>query len=48
VVLCWGDGLSPGEASEAIGCSSATVRVHLHRARRTLAAALDPTVEEDS
>ena len=43
VVLCWGDGLSAAEAADAIGCSAATVRVHLHRARRSLAAALDPT-----
>lgn len=41
-VLCWGDGLRPAEAAAAIGCAPATVRVHLHRARRALATALRP------
>jgi RNA polymerase sigma-70 factor (ECF subfamily) len=35
-LLCWGDGLSVGEAAEVMGCAASTVRVHLFRARRTL------------
>lgn len=33
-------GLEPGEAAEAMGVSPSTARVHLHRARRTLRAAV--------
>ena len=35
-LLCWGEGLSASEAGAIVGCSAATVRVHLHRARRNL------------
>lgn len=35
------DQLSPSEAAAVIGCSAATFRVRLHRARRRLAAALE-------
>jgi RNA polymerase sigma-70 factor (ECF subfamily) len=40
-LLVWGDGLSTAEAAVIVGCSAATLRVHLHRARRTLAARLE-------
>jgi RNA polymerase sigma factor (sigma-70 family) len=39
-LLCWGEGLNASEAGAIVGCSAATVRVHLHRARRTLRTAL--------
>jgi RNA polymerase sigma-70 factor (ECF subfamily) len=35
-----------GDVAEAIGCREATVRVHLHRARGALAAALEPAEQE--
>lgn len=34
-------GLSPGEAAQALGCSSSTYAVRLHRARQRLAAHLE-------
>lgn len=34
--------LDPGEAAQVAGCARATFRVRLHRARRHLAAVLDP------
>lgn len=40
VVLRYVDGLSTSETAEVMGCAAATVRVHLHRARATLATAL--------
>ena len=39
-VLCWAEDLTASEASRIIGCSAPTVRVHLHRARRTLRSTL--------
>lgn len=36
VLLCWVDELSVHEAAQTIGCATATVRVHLHRARKAL------------
>lgn len=46
-VLClvaW-DGLTTREGAQVLGCSSAAFRVRLHRARRKLAARLDPGPE---
>jgi RNA polymerase sigma-70 factor (ECF subfamily) len=34
------------DVADALGCSESTVRVHLHRARRTLATRLTPQPEE--
>ncbi len=34
------------DVADALGCKEATVRVHLHRARTALAAALEPDPEE--
>lgn len=48
VLLCWGEGRSSGEAAAILGCSPATIRVHLHRARRALSKELqhlDPSRE---
>jgi len=36
------------EIAEILGCAPATVKVHLHRGRRALAAALAPETEEGS
>lgn len=41
VLLCWVDEVSTAEAAGTIGCSAATVRVHLHRARKALGHALE-------
>jgi RNA polymerase sigma-70 factor (ECF subfamily) len=38
-LLAW-DGLTPSEAAEALGCSTATCAVRVHRARRRYEAAL--------
>jgi len=43
-LIAW-DGLSAEEAAVVLGCSRATFYVRLHRARRRLAAALDPTTD---
>jgi RNA polymerase sigma-70 factor (ECF subfamily) len=49
VVLCWADGLSTAEAAGVLGCATPTVRVHLHRARRALRAALtNPMTMEET
>jgi RNA polymerase sigma factor (sigma-70 family) len=40
-------GLAPSEAASALGMRSSTVRVHLSRARRRMAAALAPTYMEE-
>lgn len=40
-LLCWVDELSASEAAQIIGCTAATVRVHLHRARKALARDLE-------
>lgn len=42
-LIAW-DGLEPREAAQVLGCSSATVRVRLHRARARLREALDSSV----
>jgi RNA polymerase sigma-70 factor (ECF subfamily) len=39
--LCAWEGLRPSDAALAAGCSGATFRVRLHRARRRMAALLD-------
>lgn len=39
--LVYWDGLSPAEAASVLGCTPATLRVRLHRARRRLADLLD-------
>ncbi len=41
LLVAW-EGLSPDRAAIAVGCSPTTFRVRLHRARRHLAARLDP------
>jgi RNA polymerase sigma-70 factor (ECF subfamily) len=48
VVLTYYEGLPSAEVAEIIGCSDATVRVHLHKARRTLGErlAVDESDEE--
>ncbi|MEO6496468.1 MAG: sigma-70 family RNA polymerase sigma factor [Solirubrobacteraceae bacterium] len=50
--LVYWDDLTPAEAATAIGCSPATLRVRLHRARGRLAALLadvrEPSLEEAS
>lgn len=50
LVLVDGDGLSPVEAAEAIGCAPPTVRVHLHRARHSIRSTLStlPSSSEES
>jgi RNA polymerase sigma-70 factor (ECF subfamily) len=40
VVLRYVDDLDAGSIASVLGCAEATVRVHLHRARRTLASGL--------
>jgi RNA polymerase sigma-70 factor (sigma-E family) len=40
VVLHYYEDLTVAEVADAIGCSPGTVKVHLHRARQTLAAAV--------
>lgn len=39
-LVAW-EGLSPGEAAAALGCSAVAARVRLHRAKARLRAALD-------
>jgi RNA polymerase sigma-70 factor (ECF subfamily) len=46
VVLCHLAAWPVGDTAEALGCSEATVRVHLHRARAALAVALATSSEE--
>jgi RNA polymerase sigma-70 factor (ECF subfamily) len=46
VVLCHLASWPVGEVAEALGCSEATVRVHLHRARTALASAFAAGAEE--
>jgi RNA polymerase sigma-70 factor (ECF subfamily) len=41
--LCAWEGLAPADAARVVGCSAAAFRVRLHRARRRLTAALDPS-----
>lgn len=41
VALVYVEELSSAEVAEVLGCSEATVRVHLHRARKRLAERLD-------
>ena len=41
LLLSW-DGLTPQQAAAVLGCSRAALAVRIHRARRTLAATLDP------
>ncbi len=49
VVLRHVDGLDAAEIADLLGCSAATVRVHLHRGLRTLRSRVDrfgePTLE---
>ena len=45
VALRYVEDLSPAEIADALGCAEATVRVHLHRAHKTLAARLDDTYD---
>ena len=42
ILAAW-QGLGPRDAATVVGCTAATMRVRLHRARRRLAAALDHT-----
>ena len=42
LMLVHWDGLTSGEAAEVVGCSPLAFRSRLHRARRRLAAELDP------
>jgi RNA polymerase sigma factor (sigma-70 family) len=39
-LVCW-EGLEPADAACVLGCSAATFRVRLHRARRRMAALVD-------
>jgi RNA polymerase sigma-70 factor (ECF subfamily) len=48
IVLHHLDGWPAAEVAEALGCSEATVRVHLHRGRTALAAMLRADVKEPS
>ena len=48
IVLHHLDGWTAAEIADALGCSEATVRVHLHRGRTALAAALRTDVKEPS
>lgn len=41
MLVAW-DGLTHREAAQVVGCSTATLGVRVHRARRRLAAALEP------
>ena len=43
VALRYVEDLSPTEIADVLGCADATVRVHLHRAHKTLAARLGDT-----
>ena len=47
VVMTYFVGLSAREVGEALGCAEATVRVHLHDARRTLAEQLGEFAMEE-
>ncbi len=47
LLVAW-DGLTRQQAATVLGCSRATLAVRLHRARRTLAAALDPHVPHNA
>jgi RNA polymerase sigma-70 factor (ECF subfamily) len=40
ILIAW-QGLSPRDAAHVVGCSAATLRVRLHRARKRLAQAMD-------
>jgi RNA polymerase sigma factor (sigma-70 family) len=42
VLVAW-QGLSPRDAARVVGCSSAAFRVRLHRARKRLQQAMEPT-----
>ena len=46
VALAYVDGFSMAEIAEVVGCAEATVRVHLHRGRLTLAGRLGAESEE--
>lgn len=45
ILIAW-QGLTPREAARVVGCSAATLRVRLHRARRRLLAAIDDAPPE--
>ncbi len=47
VALRYVDDLSPAEIADVLGCAEATVRVHLHRAHKTLASRLGDTYDGD-
>jgi RNA polymerase sigma-70 factor, ECF subfamily len=47
VVLCYFEDLPLSEIADILRCSDATVRVHLHRARKRLAELLGEEVIED-
>lgn len=47
VALRYVDDRSTADIADALGCAEATVRVHLHRAHRTLADRLGDTYEPD-
>jgi RNA polymerase sigma factor (sigma-70 family) len=47
LLVAWEE-LDPARAAEAAGCSAAAFRVRLHRARRHIAAALDPAAGRES
>jgi RNA polymerase sigma-70 factor (ECF subfamily) len=44
LLVAW-DGLSPSDAAKVAGCSAATFRVRLHRARKRLSAQIEETTE---
>jgi RNA polymerase sigma-70 factor (ECF subfamily) len=46
MLTAW-DELTPAEAARVVGCSAATFRVRLHRARRKFARALEEELESD-
>jgi RNA polymerase sigma factor (sigma-70 family) len=48
VVLHYLDDLPVSEVAAVLGCSEGTVKTHLHRARRSLAAALGEELDDDA
>jgi RNA polymerase sigma factor (sigma-70 family) len=46
IVLHYYEGLSVEEVAGTMGCASSTAKVHLHRARKRLAAVLDTEVDD--
>ncbi len=47
VLLVYGEDRSTAEAASVLGCSEATLRVHLHRARNALRISMGERIEEE-